>query len=182
MTVVRDIVISAGHSLSDPGAQALGVNEADLTMKFRDALAHWFRQKDYRVITPSDEYSLRETIKEAKAFPKTLALELHFNAFNGKAHGVECFYTRADYLAFEVAKAVLEAHHKMGLKNRGAKTSKQSHRGRLGFVDELPHGLLLEVCFMDNPEDLALVKSPTVWAEVVGTAIAKVLSKYGSTR
>ena len=180
--MTRDIVISAGHSLSDPGAQALGVNEADLTMKFRDALAHWFRQQDYRVITPNDEYSLRETIKEAKAFPKTLALEIHFNAFNGKAHGAEAFYTRADYLAFETAKAILEVHHKMGLKNRGAKTSKQSHRGRLGFVDELPHGLLLEVCFMDNPEDMALVESPKVWAEAVGLAIVKVLKRYGDSR
>lgn len=176
--MTRDIIISAGHSLSDPGAISDGVTEASLTMKYRDALVKKLRDNGYRVITPTDDLSLRQTIKEAKAFPKTLAIELHFNAFNREAHGVEAFYTRADYLSLEVAKALLKASEKhLGLRNRGAKTSNQSHRRRLGFTDELNHGVLLEICFMDNPKDIQKVSDIERWAEVMFSAIDSVLKK-----
>ncbi len=173
-----DIIISAGHNFSDPGAQSDGINEATLTMSYRDALASVLRSMGYRVITPRDNLSLRQTIQEALAFPKTLAIELHFNAYNGEAHGVEAFYTKADYLSLEVSKAILKAcETTLGLKNRGAKTSAQSHRKRLGFTDDLKHGIILEICFMDNLEDRHKVQNVHRWAEVVAKAIDKKLVK-----
>ena len=77
-----------------------------------------------------------------------------------------------------MCKAILQASEGLGLRNRGAKTSKQSHRGRLGFVDELPHGILLEVCFMDNEDDLIKVQNVKRWAEAIGTAMVGAMARY----
>ena len=161
----KTIVISAGHSLSDPGATTKGsdgtiIKESELTMDLRDKLAHALRAAGWRVLTPSDAYSVRQTINYINNFPSNEPIpvvDIHYNAFNGEAHGVEVF-TNSGKLMNVAGKAMVGAiSETLGLTNRGVKQDKKSKRGRLGLLREVKNSMILEVCFMDNPEDLEKV-------------------------
>jgi N-acetylmuramoyl-L-alanine amidase len=168
---MREIIISAGHNLKDPGAVSNGVKESDLAMEYRDVLAHTLRQRDWRVITPSDVYSVRETIKYCKLFPKLVVIEIHFNAFNGEAEGVEAFCGTGELSNRLSGMLVKNTSKAFGLRDRGVKRDTQSKRRRLGLIRELKNSIIFEVCFMDNPEDMAKVEDIKQWAKVVADTI-----------
>lgn len=170
----KEIIISAGHHIKDPGAMALGQKENELCMKFRDHLATSLRNMGFRVITPVDSYSLHETIKFANQFPNVPAIDLHFNAFNGLARGVEVFSKKADGLGNTMGKVLCDTSEAFGFANRGVKTPDASARKRLGFLDQLKHGIIFEIAFMDNTGDMAKIDEPhevRLWAATIANAI-----------
>lgn len=170
----KEIIISAGHHLKDPGAIALGNQENKLCMIFRDALAGELRNLGFRVITPIDSYSLHETIKFSNMFPDVPAIDLHFNAFNGNAKGSEVFSKRADGLGNVLGKVLCDTSEAFGFTNRGVKTPDSSARKRLGFLDKIKHGIVFEIAFMDNEGDMKLIDEPKEiksWAKAVATAV-----------
>ena len=151
-----EIFISAGHSNQDPGATAGNVTEAGLALELRDLLADKLRAIGCDVVedgADGENLPLSAAIKMIAG--KTLAVEIHFNASaNPAATGVECISLPVHRAASQRLAAVTAGV--LGLKVRGVAgwiDQSQSARGKLGFVSA--GGLILEVCFISNPSDLA---------------------------
>jgi N-acetylmuramoyl-L-alanine amidase len=149
--------VTAGHGGSDPGAVAkTGETEADLMVELRDIVAHKLRAEGYTVRTDGGwranlplPYALT-LIPGSKA-----AIELHTNAHdNPSATGVEVVSLPAQApLARRIARRIA---HVLGLRVRGDGgwiDQSKTARGRLGFVRA--GGLVVEVFFLSNPQDLA---------------------------
>lgn len=159
--------ISAGHHKKDPGAIANGLREADLTVKVRERVVHHImglnageivgQNKPWRIIKDDDNETLAEYLKRIKPGDGSVVVEFHFDAAaNPDASGTSTFYADdADLISRRFAANMANATSKiLGIRNRGAMSETQSHRGRLGLVHEAGINCLVEVCFITNPYDL----------------------------
>lgn len=95
--------------------------------------------------------------------------DIHFNAFNGSAKGVECIILGFDSGLY-ASKESYEQNYKKaknvcdsiaaatGLFNRGVKTNNEF------YVLTKPncHSMIIEICFLDNAEDMAKYNVTTV--------------------
>lgn len=167
---MRHIVISAGHSNTDPGAAGNGYTEAMIVTEFRNLVAYYLElggadfSKDGE---GSENLPLREAIKLIK--PGSIAVEFHCNAFTSPtATGVE---TLSNNDLFELGADLCEEISKvLGIRNRGAKGQASGQHSRLAFVQS--GGLICELFFITNPNDLDLYLGKK-W--VVARAVAQVL-------
>lgn len=149
--------ISAGHHKKDPGAIANGLREADLTVRVRDAVVKLVREKGYTVITDDDAETLAEYLHRIKPGEGSVVVEFHFDAAaNPDATGTSTFY--ADEAGLDsrrfAADMAIAASNTLKIRNRGAHSETESHRGRLGLVHEPGINCLVEVCFITNPYDI----------------------------
>lgn len=173
------VVLSAGHSPKhDYGAVQGAQHECDLVLDLRDSLRNALQETgEVRVISVSDEYTLRETIKFSKGFPHDIALEIHLNSFDDpKANGVEVLYKRGDTEMLSLASSLaLRLSQDLGLRNRGAKDDSKGAHMRLGFLQEIDHGIIIEAGFLSHPEDITKVFSDVKsW----GSKVAEVIIKW----
>jgi N-acetylmuramoyl-L-alanine amidase len=159
------LFVIAGHHHDDPGAisnhESLGgrVKEADLTIELRELVIGNFKMHNGNpVIRDNDRHDLRTVIARIneEIGDHDIMIDIHFNAFNGKATGVEMFVPDnpsviESHLASDLARRLSKV---MGLNNRGVKTEGQSARGRIGILRGKGHRVLIEVCFKDNPKDM----------------------------
>lgn len=181
------VVVSAGHSpVGDPGAVGKrGERECDLVLPYRDSLMKHLREDpECRVVSVSDDKTLRETIRFARVLPHDLALELHFNIFDRpEANGVECFYSAQQPKMLALAQAiVLGIARRFGQTNRGAKPDNRSAHRSLGFLREIPNSILIEIAFMSNPQDMARVADADAWGkELAGILLAHLRKTRGKT-
>ncbi|MEA5534941.1 N-acetylmuramoyl-L-alanine amidase [Crocosphaera sp. XPORK-15E] len=166
------IFISAGHSLGDPGAStAIGTTESQEMMKTRQLIIDELKAKNYQenvdFFSVPDTYSLGQTIQwiNQRAKPGDVALEIHGNAANGNAKGTECFYIFGNAQRKENAKLLLKAlldevpKLKTHGGDNGAKPDTESHPGSLAFCRQVSiPSLLLELCFVDNAQDMDLLR------------------------
>ena len=175
------LVLSAGHTPGSPGAiSPCGLREHDLNWETLKAVVRELKaaNSDLVVTVLPRLWNLRRKIKWlSEDYPRgdsgTLFLEIHHNAFNTKATGVECFYRHGDLRAFRVGSGIVNTLSKdLGLRNRGMKLGTQSARGSLGWLRR-DGALLLEVYFMDNPMDRELGE-----LQRVGNIIAQSLIKW----
>lgn len=94
---VSRIVIDAGHGGHDPGAQANGINEADLTLDVAQRLkALLEKQPGIQVVMTRDSdvfIPLQERTEIANRENADLFLSIHANASrNPEAHGIETYF------------------------------------------------------------------------------------------
>jgi len=151
------IVLTAGHSATDPGAIAYGYTEAGLMLDLRDRTAAILRERGLDVLTDGDvgeNLPLRHAI--ALVQHGEVALELHANAStNPAARGVEAISLppmRA--FARSVAQTVAQVLSSP-LRGRGGWIDQtQSARGRLGYVEA--GGVILETFFITNYNELVM--------------------------
>ncbi len=148
------IVLTAGHSHTDPGAVAGGYTEADLMLDLRDLTAELLRDMGHVVIEDGrdgENLPLRHAISLIEQ--GALALELHVNAHhNPTARGVEAISLpgRRNF-SRRLAQAVADV---LGTRVRGDQgwiDQSQSARGRLGYVNA--GGVILETFFISNPHE-----------------------------
>ena len=151
------ILLIAGHGAGDPGACSQGYKESDLTRDVVGILAPKLRKYA--------EVSVYDTSKNAFAILNKggsinfklydYVLEVHFNAFNGSGHGTEIYVTTAEK-GVSVEEKILSNIAKLGFTNRGVK-----HKNWLVINTAKKQGVsaaLLEVCFIDNKNDMALFR------------------------
>lgn len=169
------ILLSAGHSNSDPGAVANGVREADIAVEARNIVRHKLESAGYPAVSDGDgavNLPLAAAVKLVAG--KELALEFHCNAaVNPLAGGVECI--SLPHLKKE-AQAISAAISKvMGAKLRGDNgwiDQSKSQHSRLAFVNA--GGIIVELFFLSNPAELK------TWQEkkwLVCQAIADAVAK-----
>ena len=159
------IVLSAGHTPRTPGARSGDLKEHTLNVACMQQLAIQLVTAGFTVVTLDPLLTLQQKVNLCKAeYPKALCIDIHHNSFNGKAEGAEVFYKVGDKRSFDLGSHLLRhTSETLGLKCRGMKLSAMSARGSLGWL-QIPHSLLWEVCFMDNPNDLSKVTAET-WAK-----------------
>lgn len=169
------IVLTAGHSNTDPGAVNGSDREADIAQDIRNITASILRD-DYGLTVRTDgegkgNLPLREAVKLIRG--SDVAIEFHTNAAASKAAtGVEALSTPKNKRWCQVlSRAVADA---TGWKLRGEGGFKPDNAGqhsRLAYAQA--GGIVFEPFFISNDADLKLFKERK-WAicRAIATAIA----------
>ncbi len=148
---MKTIVITAGHSKTDPGAVNGVITEADICADLRNLVSFYLARDGIDHLkdgSGGDNLPLRDAIKLIK--PNSIAVEFHCNAFNATSSGVETLSSASNKpLGEKLCKAISEV---LDIPNRGAKGEGSGQHSRLGFVQA--GGLILEVFFISNPTEL----------------------------
>lgn len=163
------VIIDPGHGMSnrkagvfDPGAVSAGVREADIVMDWANELRGILMAAGHRVIRTridhKDPAPIGKRAGIARQYGGEIMVSLHCNMASGKAHGTETFYrgmaNRAKASALN--SAVVNA---LGTRDRGAKTEDHSQHSTLAIMAFQPC-FLIELGFLDNPEDRAAMLDP----------------------
>lgn len=153
---MKTVALSAGHSLSDPGAVHKDLKEADLTRKITAYAADVLRASGVSVLTIPDNLDLFQTIKyiNDRANQIDVCVEVHINSGGGR--GVEGWnYAGGPNESDKLSQCLVDGCVvETGLVNRGIKDESQNRHGRLGFVhDTFPTAALVECGFIDGDYD-----------------------------
>lgn len=169
------ITVTAGHGGRDPGAVATtGQTEAALMTELRDIVAQKLRAEGHTVRTDG---GWRANLPLANALllvpGSDVAIELHTNSFSSRATGVEVVSLPGQKeLARTIARRIANTLEIPVRGSGGWIDQAQTHRGRLGFVRA--GGLVVEVFFLSNPEELARYEARK-W--LVASAIVKAITE-----
>ena len=168
------IVLTAGHSNTDPGAVNGSDREADIAQDMRNITASILRN-DYGLTVKTDgegkgNMPLREAVKLIRG--ADVAIEFHTNAAASKAAtGVEALSTPKNKRWCQVlSRAVADA---TGWKLRGEGGFKPDNAGQHSRLAYAPAGgIVFEPFFISNDADLKLFKERK-WAicRAIATAI-----------
>jgi N-acetylmuramoyl-L-alanine amidase len=147
------IVISSGHGKYVRGASGI-IDEVDEARRVVEHLADELIARGVVVDVFHDNTShdqstnLHNIVAAHDSHDRDLDVSVHFNAFDGKAHGVEVCYVTQHDLAAEVSSAIAAC----GFTDRGPKP-----RPELYFLNHTDEpAILIEVCFCDNAGDAAI--------------------------
>ncbi|RAH37424.1 N-acetylmuramoyl-L-alanine amidase [Halomonas sp. SL1] len=147
------VMISAGHSATDPGAVAHGHSEAEIVTDFRDLVSAELARDGIRHLTDGPaqtNWPLSQAVKLAAE--ADIAIEFHCNAASPRASGTETL-SRAE--AFPLAGRLCSVTAEvLGVRNRGAKPENAGHHHRLAFVSD-GGGIIHELFFLTSAGDLA---------------------------
>jgi len=157
--------ISAGHCNTkgmnyDPGAGGVNNrNEALETLRVRNRVVEYIKAVGYTdLVEDLDNECLREYLARIKPGEASVVVEFHFNAFDGNAHGTEVVVAdNSDRLDIAMATEFSSAGSLiMNISKRSGGLIKESDtpRKRLGLMRETGIVSLVEVCFIDNADDM----------------------------
>lgn len=148
------IVISSGHGKHVAGAVGI-LNEVDEARRVVEHLADELRTRGVEVVVFHDDVSTSQSanldaiVRAHNCESRQLDVSVHFNAFDGKAHGVEVLYVTQYELATQVSAAIAAAG---GFTDRGPK-----ERTDLAFLNGTHEpAILIETCFVDSADDAKL--------------------------
>jgi N-acetylmuramoyl-L-alanine amidase len=174
--MIATVLISAGHSDTDPGAVSGIFKEATLAMKLRDRVAHALKDKGVPCLKDGAD-GVNDTLSRAISLCNKvggLAVEIHFNAGPPTATGIEALCKPGQKkFAQDLCIAIASI---TGIKLRGDKGWKADDSGqhhRLGFCEA--GGVILEVCFITSAYDMSAYVTKK---EAVAEAIAHVLALH----
>lgn len=169
---MKTLLISAGHSSTDSGAVFGGYKESELALDLRDLIAANFHLSEPLTLLTDGAKGENLPLKDSIALAKkaNLAVEIHFNAAaSTSAKGVEVISLPSKKVASQKIAAAISAV--LGCKLRGDSgwiDQSKSARGKLGFVEA--GGIIIEVCFITNTEELAVYqKQKQSLAEVLAS-------------
>ena len=168
-------IIDAGHGLPRDGGAVGVLNEQNENQAVALELRKILQQAGHKVVmarpqtATSTNDSLRRRVATANRTPGAeLFISIHFNAFNKKAGGIECWVSKnASVKSRNYAKDI-QANLVSALKlaDRGVK------KGNLYVVNRtICPAVLVEVCFCDSARDANRYKQVT--AKGVAVAIAR---------
>lgn len=157
--------IIVGHTKAAPGAKLAGTSQYEY--HYNTEVAQIMAAEAKRrgnvipVIITRDRGGISGAYREANKQQCDVVIELHFNAFNGKADGTVtlCTPDLTDVeFAHIVQNAMCRVFGRSGL-SRGVKAIARSARGG-GNVHAFPQGrnCLVEPFFGDNPREVALAQ------------------------
>ncbi|PGC72634.1 N-acetylmuramoyl-L-alanine amidase [Bacillus wiedmannii] len=146
---------SGGHNEIVPGANSQYGIEHIEDRRFLDAVASYVQAAGWKYVNCSDEVGTTKydvwnnaANNHLRVADSTVDLQFHLNATPG---GTGCeVWLHPSYgnreLAANISKAMANA---FGLRDRGIKFSTE-----LGWINKTKTGLLPEICFIDNEEDM----------------------------
>ncbi|UTA66538.1 N-acetylmuramoyl-L-alanine amidase [Emticicia sp. 21SJ11W-3] len=152
------LIITAGHNRKDPGAVYAGRNEAEETIRLRNAVTQSLREKGAQVWNDNDAWNLSQTINEIRKIsqPGDIICDFHFNAGGPTATGCEVFVADdANATELALAKSLVDTiASTLIIRNRGVKRERDSQHKKLGMMRPLGLNVLVEVCFISNKYDM----------------------------
>lgn len=164
--------IDLGHNVRfDGGAAGVSKSENQLIMEVGNKVVSKLRALGHSVIeckpssANSSGHALRQRTYTANVAGCDQFVSIHFNAFNGDAHGVEVLYVST--AGKNIASPVLAEIAKLGFFNRGLKYRNDLHVLK---ATRMP-AILIECCFCDNWKDIKRYN-----AEKMADAIVKGLT------
>lgn len=148
--------IDKGHNLP-VNRGASGIEQEDnLTFELGNLLIEELKEAGHRVIdcTPDSadtiNDALRQRVEKANQASVDYFVSIHFNAFDGTAHGTEIFHYPGSARARDLATRVLAELAALGFRNRGVKS-----RDSLYVLKKtIMPAILIEVCFCDSARDM----------------------------
>lgn len=147
------ILLIAGHGAGDCGAVGNGYKEADLTREIVKMIASKLRSVADVSIYDTNRNAFKDVrTGNFKIGQYDYALEVHFNAYNGVACGTEVYVTSLEK-GIGVENAIMKRLGSL-FAVRGVKVKNYTviHKiKRMGVSSAL-----LEVCFIDNKEDMTI--------------------------
>lgn len=166
---MKKVFLTAGHEIKEggatTGAKTIHGNEAALVrMLVTDIACSLYEKYKIMAITDKDHWSLVYVVGWLKNLVKKddIIIDFHFNAFHlESANGTEAFipdkHTTAEkLLANDIVNAITDA---IGTSKRNppVKTESQSQHPRLAILSTptLAVNVLVEICFLSNPNDMA---------------------------
>lgn len=163
------IGIAEGHnSINNSGAKGI-VLEDDLTLELSELLLRKFNDVGEKAVDlkPNDDYNcgLECRVRNANNAGVDLALFIHFNAYNGQAHGVECCVWEKNETADKICKEISN----LGFYNRGQKVRKDLFVLR----NTVMPAILIEVAFCDNKTEMAKYNANKVADAIVKAVTGK---------
>ena len=181
------LLLISGHGAGDPGATSsiggVAYREADQTRRVTAALQAALTAYCDVTIYPTDRNAFEDhkkgTLAAVAQFSRyDYALEIHFNAAlagaaDGKPKGVEC-YIPVGAESDSVETAICKAVASVGLTNRGVKRYNWAviSKARQSGI----RAALLEVCFIDDPDDMAVYTSK--FQTIVNTIASTIVSCF----
>ena len=143
------VAINAGHCPGkDPGAMGKTISEAELAKQYAQLVIKYLQAAGVDTLFIQED-SLSLICNIANTNNADLFLSIHFNAFNGSAHGTETLYCngsqKGKVLAECIQKQLIDTLH---LTDRGLKTNSLY----VTNYTNMP-GILTEVGFIDNAEE-----------------------------
>ena len=174
------IAIRGGHNFQSPGACAL-IDETTEDRLVKDNAIKYLVAQGHQVldVTPGNmdsDSDLVYGVSRANNWGADLFISIHFNkAFNhyDGALGTESWvYSKTDGITLDeqVASRINSALVGLGFKNRGVKESADLYELRACKMASI----IVEVCFVEATEDVALYKR--LGADTIGKAIAYAIS------
>lgn len=158
------LAIVVGHTKLLPGAKAISPIDT-YEYFYNSALANLMKghASDHGVqstIFLRDTHTIRETYNSVNLWKPDCAIELHFNAADGKAHGTETLYGYQNPLSAELARLVQDGMCKLYRRdvktNRGIKKLIDGDRGYSNVNIAKCPSILIEPFFGDEVEDAKL--------------------------
>ncbi|WP_277631157.1 N-acetylmuramoyl-L-alanine amidase [Atopococcus tabaci] len=156
----KSLIIDAGHGGKDPGAVGFGTKEKEWTRKI--SIYQYARLRELGAdvaLTRSTDATLEPAQRTAQIKNKyDYCLSNHWNAFNGKARGVEAIHSiyAGKEMAEDLARAVSKA---AGIPSRRVFSKKNSTGQDWYYMHRLTGNtrtVILEYGFIDNREDHAV--------------------------
>lgn len=183
----RRLYILAGHTNSPTSDEGAVVNststhyiEGNLTVELRDLIVKELKVMDAIVYTDANPLPLNKVLLWLKKILNIsdIVIDLHFNSFTStKANGTEVIVADSP-TAFEKTLALDILHTTTDIlhtKSRGVKSETESAHGTLAVMRLNCEVLLLETCFLSNPQDMVNYMK---YKKELAIALAHVLYKY----
>lgn len=149
--------VHAGHNFHAPGAGGCFSETAE-DRKVKDLVIKLLRAQGHTVYDCTDEdgqtasANLRAIVQRCNAHMVDLDVSIHFNAFDGKAHGTEVLVYSDTSSARAAAVRICSKIADLGFTNRGIK-----YRPGLYVLRNTDSpALLIECCFCDSKQDAKL--------------------------
>lgn len=171
------IGIDCGHSLKNtPDYGASGIKEeSNLTREVGNKVIELFTNKGHQVVNCTVDYcdslndSLYRRYNKANINNCDYFISIHFNAFNGSAHGTEILYhSNTD----EKMKRILSNFVSLGFTNRGLK----QRTGLAVLKNTNMRAMLIECCFCDSAEDMNIYNVDSFSKAIVEGFLGETLS------
>lgn len=184
---MKTVCICVGHSTKDEGARSPDNKLGEYS--FNKELADFIKAELLSAgvgtcvivnrLTTGGGTTMSADIKAVNSIKSDCIIELHANAYNGKASGTETLYWHSSVKGKHLAECIQDEMVKtLGLANRGLKPIDGSGRGGAVLKGSYYPMVITEPFFIDNPSDLekAIEKKKDL-----GAAIAKGIVKYLDT-
>ena len=152
------IGLRAGHFEKVRGASGV-VDEWATMYKLYPIIVKYLNQLGHKVIdcnpygATSVSGELSQGVAKANAQAIDLFCSLHMNAYNGSAHGTECWIYSTSSKSKPAAQRIVANLASMGLTNRGVKTSTKYYELR----NTKAPAIIIETGFCDNAGDANLI-------------------------
>lgn len=167
-------VISAGHTASGTGCGAVGYfKESTENRNVKNELIRLLKVngKTYVDCTIDESMSgsdlLKQVVNKHNKVLDGIDIQIHFNASDGKGHGVECIYYGSNKVVKTMCDNVCSEISKIGFKNRGTKVNK-----KLYFLNQTKKGaMIIECCFCDNINDFRLLNTKQIALSIYNALI-----------